>query len=115
TALARDMVTRYGMSEKMGTIAYESAQGRVLFGGGVEGGEVSEEVAAQIDAEVKRIIDAAHKKAEGVLKKYRRALDAIAMKLVEIETIERDDFEKLLVANGITPKKKEDIEHQPLA
>ncbi|MBI4093963.1 ATP-dependent zinc metalloprotease FtsH, partial [Candidatus Kaiserbacteria bacterium] len=48
TALARDMVTRYGMSEKMGTIAYESAQGRVLFGGGVEGGEVSQEVAAQI-------------------------------------------------------------------
>lgn len=114
TALARDMVTRYGMSEKMGTIAYESAQGRVLFGGGVEGGEVSQEVAAQIDAEVKRIIDAAHKKAEGVLKKYHKALDAIAEKLVEVETIERDDFEKLLIANGITPKKKEDIEHAPL-
>jgi len=115
SALARDMVTRYGMSEKMGTIAYDAAQGRTLFGAGIESGEISQEVAAQIDAEVKRIIDAAHKKAEGILKKHRRALGAIAEKLIEIETIERDDFEKILIANGITPKKKEDIEHQPLS
>ena len=57
----------------------------------------------------------AHKKAEGVIKKHRKALNAIAAQLVEVETIERDEFEKILIANGITPKKKEDIEHQPLA
>ena len=109
------MVARYGMSEKMGPIAFDAAMGKALFGQGVEGNEQSEEIAAQIDAEVKRIIDGAHKKAEAVIKKHRKALDAIAKKLVEVETIERDGFEKILIANGITPKKKEDIEHQPLA
>lgn len=115
TALARDMVTRYGMSEKLGTVAYEPSQGRTVFGSGVEAGEQSQEVAALIDAEVKRIIDSAYKRAEAVLKKHRKALDAIAQKLVEVETVERADFEKILVANGITPKKKADIEHAPLA
>ena len=115
TALARDMVTRYGMSEKMGPVAFNAAIGRTLFGGGVEGGEQSEEVAAQIDAEVKKIITHALHKAEGVIKKHRIALDAIAQKLVEVETIEHDDFEKILIAHGIVPKKKQDIEHQPLA
>ena len=115
TALARDMVTRYGMSEKFGPIALEAGQGRTLFGTGLEGGEQSEEIAAQVDAEMRKIIDGAYKKAEGVLKKHRKTLDAIAQKLVEVETIEREGFEKILIANGITPKKKEDIEHQPLA
>ncbi len=114
SSLARDMVARYGMSEKLGPIAFDAAMGKALFGQGVEGTEQSEEVAAQIDAEVKRIIDGAHKKAEGVIKKHRKALEAIARQLVEVETIERDEFEKILIANGITPKKKEDIEHQPL-
>ncbi len=115
TALARDMVTRYGMSEKMGPVAFDAAVGRTMFGAGIEGGEQSEEVAAQIDAEVKKIISGALKQAEGVIKKHRGALDAIAKKLIEVETIERDDFEKILIAHGITPKKKQDIEHQPLA
>ncbi|MDO8522546.1 MAG: ATP-dependent zinc metalloprotease FtsH [bacterium] len=115
TALARDMVTRYGMSEKMGPVAFDAALGRTLFGGGVEGGEQSEEVSAQIDAEVKAIITGALKKAEAVIKKHRRAMDAIAKKLIEVETIEREDFEKILIAHGITPKKKQDIEHQPIA
>jgi cell division protease FtsH len=114
TALARDMVTRYGMSDKMGAIAYDAAQGRTMFGSGVEGGEQSQEVAAQIDAEVKKIISGAHKKAEGVISRHRGALNAIAKVLVEVETIERDDFEKILIGNGITPKKKADIEHVPL-
>ena len=114
SALARDMVTRYGMSEKIGPMVFEAMPGRTLFGGGVEGGEQSQEVAAQIDAEVKKIITDAHKKAEDIIKKDRVTLDAIAAHLVEKETIERDDFEKILIAHGIVPKKKEDIEHAPL-
>ena len=109
------MVTRYGMSEKFGPIALEPSQGHTIFGAGVEPSEQSDELAAQIDAEVRKIVDGALKKAENVLKKHRKVLDAIATKLVEVETIEREDFEKVLIANGITPKKKEDIEHQPLA
>jgi cell division protease FtsH len=115
TALARDMVTRYGMSEKMGPVAFDAAVGRTMFGSGVEGGEQSEEVQAQIDDEVKKIISGAHKRAQEVIIKNRKALEAIAQKLVEVETIERDEFEKILIEHGIIPKKKEDIEHQPLA
>ena len=115
TNLARNMVARYGMSDKMGPIAFAASAQRAIFGEGIEGGEQSQEIASQIDAEVKKIIEGAHKKAEGVIKKHRKALNAIAKQLVEVETIERDEFEKILIANGITPKKKEDIEHQPLA
>lgn len=114
TALARNMVARYGMSDKMGPIAFAASAQRALFGEGVEG-EQSQEVAAAIDAEVKKIITGAYKRAEDVMKKHREALNAIAEKLVEVETIEREDFENILIAHGITPKKKEDIEHAPLA
>ena len=115
TALARNMVARYGMSDKMGPIAFAASAQRAIFGEGVESDQSSQVVVAEIDAEVKKIILAAHKKAEYVLTKNRAALDAIAQKLVEVETLERAEFENILIANGITPKKKEDIEHAPLA
>ncbi|TSC86164.1 MAG: cell division protease FtsH [Parcubacteria group bacterium Gr01-1014_8] len=114
SALARDMVTKYGMSDKMGPVALEAAPGRTLFGAGIEPGELSEEVSAAIDSEVKKIVEGAYKRAEDVMKKYRKVLDAIAKQLIEVETIEREEFEKILIAHGIVPKKKEDIEHQPL-
>lgn len=109
TALARDMVTRYGMSQEFGPIALDAAAGRTMFGSGLEGGEQSQEVAARIDAEVKSIIDGAHEAALTVITQHRKALNAIAQSLVEVETIEREDFEKILVANGIAPKKKDDL------
>lgn len=114
TALARDMVTKYGMSDKMGPMALEMAPGRTLFGAGIEPGELSQDVSAKIDDEVKEIVMGAYKRAEDVIRTHRKALDAIAQQLVEVETIERDDFEKILIAHGIVPKKKEDIEHAPL-
>lgn len=104
TSLARDMVTRYGMSDNMGPIALDAAQGRTLFGAGLEGG-MSEEVSAEVDREVRAIIDHALKRGQNVIEKERVCLDAIAKKLVEVETIEREDFEKILVENGIQPKK----------
>ena len=111
TGLARDMVTRYGMSEKFGAIALDAGHGRTMFGAGLEGGEISEEVAAQVDDEVKKIIAGAYKKAEDVMHKHRVAFEAIAKRLIEVETLERDEFEDILRANGVTPKQKQDIEH----
>jgi cell division protease FtsH len=100
TSLARDMVSRYGMSDKLGPIAFgERAMGNEPY---------SEHVATQIDAEVSRIIDEAKTRAKEVITKHRGALDAIAKELVEKETVERADFEKILIANGITPKKREE-------
>ena len=114
TALARDMVTKYGMSDALGPMALEGEGGRTLFGRGVNEKEYSEAVSAQIDAEVKKIVDDAYQKARTIITEKRAVLNAIAQKLVEVENIERDDFEKLLIANGITPKAKKDIEHQPV-
>jgi cell division protease FtsH len=115
TSLARAMVTRYGMSDKMGTVALEGDGGRALFGGGVDGREYSEKISGEIDAEVKLIIDEAYAKALDIITTHRPLLDTISAVLIEKETLERDEFEKLLIAGGITPKKKKDIEHQPLA
>jgi cell division protease FtsH len=114
TNLARNMVERYGMSDKMGPIAFAASAQRAIFGEGVESG-VSEDVQGQLDAEVKRIITEAHKKALDIITTHRKALNAIAETLVEVETLEREEFEKILIANGITPKKPQDIEHAPLA
>jgi cell division protease FtsH len=114
TALARNMVTRFGMSDTMGPMALEGEGGRTLFGRGISDKEYSEAVSAKIDAEVKRIIDEAYEKARVIITEKRTVLNAIAQALVEKETLEREDFEKLLIANGITPKAKKDIEHQPV-
>ncbi|OYV28045.1 MAG: cell division protein FtsH [Parcubacteria group bacterium 20-58-5] len=102
TALARDMVSRYGMSKKLGPIAFgERALGNEPY---------SERVAAEKDAEVSHIIDEAKARATKVIEEHRTALDAIAKELIEKETIERAEFEKILILNGIVPKKKEEEE-----
>ena len=107
TALARDMVTRYGMSDKLGALAFEGSGSHAMFGEGVDGSEYSEKVAGEIDAEVSRIMAEGLLRAETAVKKHRPLLDAIAKRLIEKETIERDEFESILVANGVQPKKRE--------
>ena len=110
TALARDMVTKYGMSEKIGPIALETTAGMPLYGKGAwSEKEYSERVSAEIDAEVSKIINDAMKRAQDVLTKHKKALAGIAKRLVEVETIEREAFEQLLVLHGIVPKKKEEV------
>jgi cell division protease FtsH len=109
TAMARDMVTKYGMSDTLGPVALEGAGGKALFGRGINEKEYSEEVGAMIDSEVSKIMKEAHNKAEKILTDHRPLLDIIAKRLVEKETIERDEFEQILVANGIQPKKKEEL------
>ena len=109
TALARDMVTRYGMSDKLGAMAFEASDSRAMFGEGLESGEFSEHVAGEIDAEVSYIMSESLKRAEEAVKTHRPLLDAIAKRLVEKETIEREEFESILVAHGIQPKKAEPV------
>ena len=104
TALARDMVTRYGMSDAIGPIALEGNEGRALFGRGVHGDEHSQKVSEDIDREVKKIISEAEEKSVTILNEHRPLLDAIAKRLMETETIEREEFETMLVAHGIQPK-----------
>ncbi|MBX4200437.1 ATP-dependent zinc metalloprotease FtsH [Candidatus Parcubacteria bacterium] len=112
TALARDMVTKYGMSEKLGPVALEGQGGKPLYGASLDDREYSERVGAEIDAEVSKIMTGAMTKAEELIVEHRKLLDAIATRLIEVETIEQKEFEDILVHHGIPLKKKKDIEHQ---
>ncbi len=108
TNLARAMVTRFGMSDVIGPITLVGAGGRPQYGEVMEK-EYSESVSTQVDAEVKRIINDGIKRAEKVLTEHRKAFDAIAHKLIEVETLEQEEYEKILTAHGIILKKKEII------
>ena len=106
SALARDMVTKYGMSEKLGPIAFETLIGRIGGRGMHEEKEYSQKIGDVIDAEVSKIITEAYARAEKILVEKRAALDAIAAKLIEVETLEQAEYEKVIIAHGILPKKK---------
>ncbi len=111
TAMARSMVARYGMSEKLGAMAFEGDGGRGAFGGrAIEGKEYSEKTGNDIDDEVSRIMTEAYKRAEEAITTHRGLLDVIAKRLIEVETIEREEFDKILVAHGIQLKKKSEVE-----
>lgn len=102
--LARDMVTKYGMSESLGPVALEGTGGRMIGGGVSENRGYSDEVAKAIDLEVAAIIKTARDKAEEILTTNRKALDGISKKLVEVETIERAEYEALLKEYGVEIK-----------
>lgn len=103
TSIARDLVTRYGMSEKIGPITLGERDELVFLGKelGVEK-NYSEATAQLVDSEVTRIMKDAFKRAHDVLKKYRRVLDSIALKLVKDETIEREEFDSILESFGMS-------------
>ncbi len=106
TNLARAMVTRWGMSDAIGPVALENDGGRLIGGGmPVEHG-YSENMSKEIDAEVKRILEEARTRAEETLTKHRSALDAVANKLIEVETLEQPEYEEIIKMHGIVPKKK---------
>ncbi len=91
--IARRMVTVYGMSEKLGAISFESGQDEVFIGRTMaQAKPYSEQVAAQIDEEVKAIIDNAYAQAEKILKRDRGQLDAVAEYLLAHETMDAQDF-----------------------
>ncbi|MBI2100207.1 MAG: ATP-dependent zinc metalloprotease FtsH [Candidatus Vogelbacteria bacterium] len=111
TALARDMVTKYGMSEKLGPIAFDIGSQKMFIGIGAMTEKLSSEaVSAQVDSEVSKIITEALAKARELLNQHRQALDHLSAELIKIETIDREDFEKLLILNGIAPKPHDRIE-----
>ena len=106
TNLARAMVTRWGMSDILGPVAFHGDGGKSQWGMPEEK-EYSETVAAKIDAEVSRIINDGLKSAEKVLTENKKVLAAIANKLIEVETLEQEEYDKVIIAHGIKPKKLE--------
>ena len=109
TSLARAMVTRWGMSDEIGPVALESDGGRTMFGRGVEDKEYGEKTSEVIDKEVSKIMNEAFRKAREILKEKKIVLDAIAKKLIEVETLEQEEYNQIIIANGIVPKGKEEV------
>ena len=100
TKLARDMITKYGMSENVGLVCYSDDDEEVFIGRDLaHHRSYSEGIAAEIDAEVKRIISDAYDKAKQMIMENRDVLDKCAELLLEKEKISREEFEELFVQN----------------
>ncbi len=96
TAISRAMVTKYGMSERLGTITFGADQEEVFLGRDLaHAKEYSEETAAIIDEEVKKIVDAGYEKAINILSEHVDKLHAVAKVLLEKEKIDGDEFDKI--------------------
>ena len=92
--IARAMVTKYGMSEKLGAIAYGSESDEIFLGRSMaQARTYSEEVAAQIDQEVKDIVDRAHARCRDILTQHRHQLDITARYLLDHETMDAQTFD----------------------
>ena len=96
TRIARDMVTKYGMSSNVGLVCYSQDDDEVFIGRDLaHTRSYSEEIARAIDTEVKNLIDEAYAKAKDMIVEYRNVLDACADLLLEKEKITREEFEAL--------------------
>ncbi|MGQ9489572.1 MAG: ATP-dependent zinc metalloprotease FtsH, partial [Anaerolineae bacterium] len=96
TALARRMVTQYGMSDVLGPQTFGEKEELVFLGREIgEQRNYSEEVAEAIDKEVRRLVDEAYERARNIVRTYRDKLDEIARRLMENETIEAAEFQAM--------------------
>jgi cell division protease FtsH len=96
TQVARMMVTRMGMSSEMGLMTYGQKEELIFLGREIsEQRDYSEAVAEKIDSEVRRLVDDSYKLTKKLLTKYRDRLDAVAQKLLEVETLTREEFEAI--------------------
>jgi cell division protease FtsH len=103
TETARQMVTRLGMSEKLGAQTFGRAQeSRFLQGMGIEERNYSEQTAQTIDAEVRAILDAQHARARKILESRGEVLERMAKRLIEIETLDRDAIDELVGVEAAT-------------
>ena len=104
TKLARDMVTRYGMSEALGTQVFGEAQHEVFLGRDfAQHNDFSAETAKRIDDEIERIMREAHSRARKVLDDYRDRVDVMAKVLLDKETVEGDEVTALLEGTWAAP------------
>jgi len=96
TRMARTMITRLGMSDDLGPMVYGQKEELIFLGREIsEQRDYSEAVAEKIDQEVRRTVGEAYEQAKQILLKYRDKLDAVADRLMEVETIGREEFEEI--------------------
>ncbi len=105
TALARRMVTQFGMSERIGPLAVGDKEQEIFLGREfAQRREISERTAEAVDDEVKRLVDEAYAKAMQIVNENRELLDRIAVALLERETIDREDLDRLLKGEPLPPR-----------
>jgi cell division protease FtsH len=104
TMLARNMVTKWGLSDKLGPLTYSEESGEVFLGRQVtQHKQVSDETAHVIDIEVRRVIDTAYKKAQNILETHRDKLDAMAQALIKYETIDEQQIKDIMAGKAPKP------------
>jgi cell division protease FtsH len=107
TKLARAMVTQYGMSEKMGPMVFGQRHELIFLGRDIgEQRNYSEQVAREIDKEVNKIVTAAYDRAKEILTEYSALHQAIAQRLIEVETMDAEEFETFFVDIPDAPPSK---------
>ncbi|MBR5310865.1 MAG: ATP-dependent zinc metalloprotease FtsH [Oscillospiraceae bacterium] len=110
TRIARNMVTRYGFSEKLGPIVYGSDENEVFLGRDYgQNKHYSDEVASDIDNEIRRFVDEAYEKTESILNEHREKLDAVAAVLMEKEKVTGPEFEAIMNPKPIEEPKAEEV------
>ena len=100
--VARQMITRYGMSDRLGPVALGRQSGNVFLGRDIASDrDFSDETAASIDEEVRKLVDNAYKRAKDVLVSNRHVLDRLADMLVEKETVDAEELQEVLMNNDV--------------
>ncbi len=103
TEMARSMVTKWGLSEKMGPLMYEEDEGEVFLGRSVtQRKHISDQTAVEIDREVRAIIDRCYQRAEQILREHREKLDVMSDALMQYETIDAEQIDDIM--NGVKPR-----------
>ena len=112
TKLARDMVTRYGMSDKLGTMVYVG-QDQDSFFGAMSSKTISEATQQKVDAEIRRILDEQYSVARKLIEKNRRKVEAMAKALLEYETIDADQINDIMAGKKARPPKPKQTPNPP--
>ncbi|WP_107670124.1 ATP-dependent zinc metalloprotease FtsH3 [Cyanothece sp. BG0011] len=100
--VARQMITRFGMSDRLGPVALGRQNGNVFLGRDIASDrDFSNETASAIDEEVRQLVDTAYKRAKDVLESNRHILDTLADMLVEKETVDSDELQQILTTNEV--------------
>lgn len=114
TKLARDMVTRYGMSDKLGTMVYVG-QDQDSFFGAMSSKTISEATQQKVDAEIRSILDEQYSVARKLIEKNRRKVEAMAKALLEYETIDADQINDIMAGKKVRPPKPKQTPNSPMS
>jgi cell division protease FtsH len=107
TGMARQMVTRFGMSD-LGPLSLESQEGEVFLGGGLlSRAEYSEKIAARIDEQVRVIVEHCHEDARRIMRENRVVIDRLVELLIEKETIDGEEFRQIVAEYADVPEKEQ--------